>query len=221
MRDLIVLIPSYNEKLSLKKIILKIQNKIDIIVINDGSTDNTEYFLRQKNIISINQKTNKGYEASLLNGIKYVIKNCNKKKYLLTFDADGQHKLRDINRIYDFIKKKNADMVIGNRDKKNRFLERIISLVFFYKHSILDPLSGLKIYNIKSLKSNFKEISINFFLVDLVIKFIKKNLLIYNFSININDRKGSSRVGNFLKTNIKMLKILIIIFFNQNKYFIQ
>jgi glycosyltransferase involved in cell wall biosynthesis len=221
MRDLIVLIPSYNEKLSLKKIILKIQNKIDIIVINDGSTDNTKYFLRQKNIISINQKTNKGYEASLLNGIKYAIKNSNKKKYLLTFDADGQHKLRDINRIYDFIKKKNADMVIGNRDKKNRFLERIISLVFYYKHSIHDPLSGLKIYNIKSLKSNFKEISINFFLVDLVIKFVKKNLLIYNFSININNRKGSSRVGNFLKTNIKMLKILTIIFFNQNKYFIK
>ena len=128
-------------------------------------------------------------------------------------DADGQHNPVYIDKLMKYLSKNNSDIIIGSRIKKNRFIEIIISLIFKKKYGLIDPLSGFKLYK----KEVFKKIGLqnnrNVFLVDLILESIKKGLKIKNYNIKTNLRKDKSRVGNFIKANTKMLKILSYIFF--------
>ena len=64
-------------------------------------------------------------------------------------DADGEHKPRNLS----FIEKNlDNDILIANRDRKNRFLEKLLD-IFFKKFKVFDPLSGLKVYKKNYLKN--------------------------------------------------------------------
>ena len=209
MRDLIVIIPSFNEKKSLKKILNKLNKKIDILIIDDCSADGTSKdSIIIKNKIIINKKR-LGYEQSLIKGFNFVKKNL-KKNYILTFDADGEHPIKAIKKIYNQIKLNNLDLIIAERNKKNRFSEILLSLVFKFKYQINDPLSGMKIYRSSILYNSLKNVTSSFFLVDIIYEFIEKKALISNFLIDINKIKfRKSRVGNLFYSNYKIYKILL------------
>ena len=75
MRDLIILIPSFNEKISLKKILRILDKKIDVLIVDDCSADNTKIDPNiTKNKIIINKKR-LGYEKSLITGFNFIKKN--------------------------------------------------------------------------------------------------------------------------------------------------
>lgn len=210
--SLTIVIPSYNELKNFKKKLIQLNSKYKILVIDDGSTDGTINFLKKYKINYISNYKNLGYEESLKKAINYLI-NKKKTKYVLTMDADNQHKIMYISKIYDYIIKHNADLVIGARIKKNRYLEEIISKLCNLKFNFTDPLSGFKIYKIDKIKKiNLKKIK-NFFLVDLVMFALEKKLKIINMSIATNKRKDKPRVGNFFSSNLKLIKILINLFF--------
>ena len=205
----IILIPSFNELKSLKKIVNAIKKKFYIIVVNDCSTDGTKKWLLDSKTIHLNNIKNLGYEKSLIRGFKYIIKHHSNVSHIVTMDADGEHKPRNLS----FIEKNlDNDILIANRDRKNRFLEKIIGYFFFKKFKVFDPLSGLKVYKKKLLKKiNFTKVSANLFLVDLLVKLLSiKNVKIKNFKIIVGKRKGKPRVGGFLKANYKLSKILYI-----------
>ena len=182
------------------------------MVIDDSSNDGTSQFLKKNKIKFIRNNKNLGYEKSLIKGFLYTLK-IKKIKYILTMDADGQHNPVYIDKLMKYLSKNNSDIIIGSRIKKNRFIEIIISLIFKKKYGLIDPLSGFKLYK----KEVFKKIGLqnnrNVFLVDLILESIKKGLKIKNYNIKTNLRKDKSRVGNFIKANTKMLKILSYIFF--------
>ena len=209
MRDLIILIPSFNEKISLKKILKKLDKKIDILIVDDCSTDNTKIDPSIiKNKIIINKKR-LGYEKSLITGFNFIKKNL-KKKYIITFDADGEHPVNSIKKMYEKIKLNNLDLLIAERDKKNRFSEILLSFIFNKKFGINDPLSGLKIYKSHTLYKILKNIKNDQFLVDAIYEFIKKKALIKNIKIKINKIKSrKSRIGNFIYSNYKIYLIIL------------
>lgn len=206
----IVLIPSYNDLENLKKLVKKIKKISNVYVINDGSTDNTKIWLRKQNIDHRNNSENIGYEKSLLNGIKILKKK--KYDYLITFDADGQHKISDLKKIINNKIFKNYDVILCNRLNLSRFLEKIISNLFFEKYGLKDPLSGFKIYKTKIFnKIKLNKIN-NFFLVDLLIDLIKEKKKIKNYSIHQNKRKDKPRIGGFFKISYNLLSIIFLIF---------
>ena len=120
MASLVVLIPAYNELNNLKKILNK--NKKLFFIVDDYSNDNTESFLKKNKINYIRNKKNLGYEKSLLIGINYIIKNYKKKKTICTLDGDNEHPINLVNKIYKLFLKKNYDILVCNRQIKNRFL---------------------------------------------------------------------------------------------------
>lgn len=209
MRDLIILIPSFNEKASLKKILKILDKKIDVLIVDDCSTDNTKIDPSiTKNKIIINKKR-LGYEKSLITGFNFIKKNL-KKKYIITFDADGEHPVNSIKKMYEKIKLNNLDLLIAERDKKNRFSEILLSFIFNKKFGIKDPLSGLKIYKSYILYKILKNIKNDQFLVDVIYEFIKKKALIKNIKIKINRIKSrKSRVGNLFYSNYKIFLIIL------------
>jgi len=210
MDSLVVLIPAYNEFNNLKKILIR--NKKLFFIVDDYSNDNTENFLKKNKINYIRNKKNLGYEKSLLNGISYIIKNYREKKIICTLDGDNEHPINLVKNIYKLFLKNNYDILVCNRKIKNRFLEECLSIIFFIKYKIKDPMSGMKLYKIHTLKKIINFTSNNFFLVDLLYLGIKNKFKIANYEIKTKRNLKNSKVGFRFKTQLKILKIFKFIF---------
>ena len=205
MPKVLVLIPSFNEKSSIIKILKKI--KQDVLVLDDFSSDGTLKLIKsikKDKLKIISNKKNYGYEKNLLNGFKNIIKK--DFEYVVTFDADGEHDTRDIIRIEKYLIKNDVDMLIGVRSKKNRLVEKVVSFFFKLFFSVEDPLSGFKAYKIKKLKKIINEIKYNYFLVDIIRIFKKRNYRID--TLNINSKKLKKRIPRIRNNFFVRLKIL-------------
>ena len=82
-----------------------------------------------KKINFIRNNVRKGYIGNLKTGFKYILKNRLNYDYILTMDADNEHKVSYIDSFKKVVKK-NPTIAIGTRDKKNRFLEYILGIFF-------------------------------------------------------------------------------------------
>ncbi len=210
--SLIVLIPSFNELHNLKKFITKLNKSYKVLVIDDCSQDETSKWLKKNKISYLKNKSNIGYEKSLIKGFKYIIKN-NNTKIIITMDADGQHNFHNIKNFIKIYNKNKCDLVIGSREKKNRKIEEAISKVFYLKYKLKDPLSGFKLYNFNTIKKiDFHKIK-KLFLVDLLIQFIKRDYKVKSFTIRTKIRTDQPKIGSFVKVNIKMASIFMNILF--------
>lgn len=204
----LIIIPSFNEKTSLLKILKKIKNKNYVLVMDDCSTDETSKIIQnRKKLKIISNKKNYGYEKNLLKAFRKVI-NSN-FEYVITFDADGEHDFKDIEKIKKYLKIKKPDLLIGTRAKKNRFAESVVGVFFKFFYKLEDPLSGFKAYRIDKLRNVMKEIKNDFYLVDIIKLFLKKQYKVDSIKINSNIfKKRIARVGSNFKASIKILKCI-------------
>tara|TARA_B100000900_G_C20540334_1_gene700158 strand:- start:104 stop:742 length:639 start_codon:yes stop_codon:yes gene_type:complete len=206
MYNLIIVIPCYNEK-NISNLIRKLKDYA-IIIVDDGSKTNIKDIINENNKIKIiRNKVNRGYEYSLVKGLKAAAKNY--YKYVLTMDADGEHLKSNIEKSYNYVKKNKIDLLIGSRSRFNRFSEKVLSLLFSLKYKIKDPLSGFKIYKIDSLrkiinKNKFKED----FLIDLIRVFIDKKLKVRNYDIKSSKKPRRPSSMSNIKTQFKILSLL-------------
>jgi len=107
-------IPAYNEEKQLPKILPKLMEITDsIIVCDDGSTDRTSTIAKEFGAKVVKHEKNCGYGAA----IKSIFKMASdiNSDVLVTFDADGQHRIEDIDKVLQPIKDGESDIVIGSR----------------------------------------------------------------------------------------------------------
>ena len=114
-------IPAYNEEKNIAVVITHLKKISDtIIVCNDGSNDLTGEIAEKLGATVINHSKNMGYGGA----IRSLFLKAKELKLdtLITFDADGQHQIDDIQQVMKPIKDKIADIVIGSRflDKKSK-----------------------------------------------------------------------------------------------------
>jgi len=125
-----ILIPAYNSERYINDLFGKLDEMdfIDkVIVVDDGSTDNTLKICKTRGVIVLSNKTNGGKGYALKKGFEYMIEN--DIEFFLTIDSDLQH---DVKFIPEFIRKyeeSDADIIIGNRlgDTTTMPIERIFS----------------------------------------------------------------------------------------------
>ena len=108
-----VVIPAFNEAATIDRVIRSIQQACDpvldeIIVVDDGSGDDTAKIAKEAGARVIQHKINRGYGASLKTGIY-----ASETDLVITLDADGQHRAEDVLRLFDFLD--TSDMVVGQR----------------------------------------------------------------------------------------------------------
>ena len=158
---ILVCIPSYNAESTIAEAI-DICKKFasEILVINDGSSDNTEEIARKAGADIITHKKNRGYGGAIKTGLEEGLKR--KAKVTITFDADLQHDANDIPKIIKPILSNEADIVIGSRfleesdDVKPyrkfgiKFITKMVNS--FSGSNIQDGESGLRGYSLDSLK---------------------------------------------------------------------
>lgn len=161
-----VVIPAYNEDRVIYDVIHKMTNALgranlnaDIVLVNDGSGDNTSAEARRAGAIVINHILNSGAGGATATGLSYA----NQHGYTIaaTMDADGQHAPADIIRGIEELQKQQADLLIGSRliDSKgmshvkvlgNQGLSFITYLLFGVKTT--DSQSGLRVYSRRALE---------------------------------------------------------------------
>ena len=111
---IIVGIPAFNEEKNIASIITKLLDVTDtIIVCNDGSNDLTSEIAEKMGAVVINHEKNLGYGGAI-RSIFLKAKEMD-GDILVTFDADGQHRIEDIKKVTDPITNQEADLVIGSR----------------------------------------------------------------------------------------------------------
>lgn len=148
-------VPAYNEEENIGKIIEGLKNISDsIIVCDDGSEDSTYKIAKQHDVIVIKHEKNLGYGTA----IKSIFKKCLEinTEILITFDADGQHRIEDIQTVLKPIIEDDAEIVIGSRflEKQSKipnyrkagikFLTQVTNSVI--KEKISDSQSGFRAY---------------------------------------------------------------------------
>lgn len=108
-----ILIPAFNESQAIGFVIEHIHaicSEVvqEVIVIDDGSSDDTAYIAKNAGATVIRHKQNLGYGAALKTGIRHA-----KTEFILTMDADGQHQAEDVLGLWEVADA--CDMVVGQR----------------------------------------------------------------------------------------------------------
>jgi len=107
-------IPAFNEEKNIAKIITQLKKVTDsIIVCDDGSSDMTGEISEKLGAIVVKHEKNMGYGSA----IKTIFQKASEidSDVLVTFDADGQHRIEDIEPVLEPIKNNSADIIIGSR----------------------------------------------------------------------------------------------------------
>jgi len=157
---IVIGIPAYNEEKNIASLLIKLKKiSENIIVCNDGSNDLTGKIAKELGAIVIEHKKNLGY-GSAIKSIFLKAHEIN-ADVLVTFDADGQHRIEDINTILEPIKNNSADIVIGSRFLNNnqeiptyrkmgiKAITKLTNVTGGTK--ITDSQSGFRAYNKKIL----------------------------------------------------------------------
>jgi glycosyltransferase involved in cell wall biosynthesis len=191
-KNLIILIPAYNEEKNIENVIKKFKKYAEILVVDDNSADATYKIAKINAHYLIKNKRNYGYDKTLRVGIKYIIQNI-KKKFIITVDGDGQHNPSAVKRF--LLKIKNYDIIVGERNLLNRKIEKKISNISYKEIGIKDPLSGMKCYRTKSIKKYFGQLDKKFDYLGMFfipwIKFLK----ISSINIKVNKKNKPSSMG--------------------------
>jgi glycosyltransferase involved in cell wall biosynthesis len=189
-------IPAYNEEKNIAGIIVKLKEIADtIIVCNDGSSDSTSEIAKKLGAIVIDHPKNLGYGA----GINSILKKSREldSDILVTFDADGQHRIEDIKKVSEPIKQNIADIVIGSRfldeakEKIPNYRKLGINIITkvtnsTLKEKITDSQSGFRAYSKNVIsKLNISEIGMGIS-TEILIKSSSQNFKIIEVPIVVN-----------------------------------
>ncbi len=115
---IIVIIPAFNEEPMIGSVIISVKKTLKglnhrIIVIDDGSSDQTAQEALKKDVYLLRHILNRGLGASLATGIEFAKKL--KPNVIVTLDADGQHDAEEIHKLIDPVINNKCDVVVGSR----------------------------------------------------------------------------------------------------------
>jgi glycosyltransferase involved in cell wall biosynthesis len=141
----IVIIPSFNEARTIGTLIRGlVPGGLDVLVIDDGSSDNTECEALDAGAMVIRNKTNLGKGASVRNGIQHVLDKT-KYEWIVMMDGDGQHHPEDVPILMSETVKEDADIVVGNRMGETKNMPIVRRLTNTFMSWLLSKFCGQRI----------------------------------------------------------------------------
>ena len=234
MKKISIIVPVFNEEKSLKKLFKKLQslkfnnNKKEIVVVNDGSTDNSLNILKKFKKIKVLSQKNQGKGKAVQLGISKAT-----GEYVVVQDSDLEYSPKDITRMYKSKNNLKKISIYGSRylplyfgffpkyykgQNLSSYIANIVFIFLFfllYQRLITDPLTGYKLYEKKFFKNN--PIKSKGFEADheITAKLIKNNYKIIEIPINYKPRtKAEGKKINFFDGLKAIYAIIMYRFFN-------
>jgi len=222
-----IIVPIYNENLIIKKNLNKIYNcfknkfEFEIIIVNDGSTDNSLNEIKKtniKNVKIINNSKNMGKGFSIINGIKN-----SKGNLILLTDADLSTPIEEFFKLLEHFNKGN-DFVIGSRshyDSEIKMKQSFLRIIFGRIFNLLvrfildlkysDTQCGFKLFAGNEIRNIVNKCKVTGFCIDVEILYLAKILNINVFETGIiwtNDARSSVKLfSDSFNMFIDLLKI--------------
>jgi len=140
-----IIIPCLNESENIVKVITSVKEYGEIIVVDDGSTDNSFDLSKNQGVVVLKHFLNRGQGAALETGMKYALKHG--ADLVIHFDSDNQHKAEEIPKLIQPLLEYKADIVLGSRFLNSNDQTPIIKKYFILKPAILiqNILLGMKL----------------------------------------------------------------------------
>ncbi len=216
-----IIIPVLNEEKSILNVIDSLPKKYqkDVIVVDNGSTDNTIKILKEKDVEFI-REPKKGYGSACFAGIEYVRKKYPNTEIIVFLDGDYSDYPEEIENILQPIITEDYDMVIGARKNSNaltiqaRFGNWLATklIKIFYKHTFTDlgPFRAIKFKKLLELNMQDRDFG---WTVEMQIKAVKHKLKVKEVPVSYRKRIGKSKISGTVKgTILAGYKILFTIY---------
>jgi len=231
MVNISVIIPTFNEEKAIGDTIerilavcKKIKEKTEVIVVDDGSTDNTANLLKNSDVILLKHTQNIGYGAAIKTGIRKA-----KGEWILICDADGTYPIEDIPRLLEF--NETYDMIVGARTGKKIkipayrkpakwIFKRLAE--YLTKTNIPDLNSGLRLFKRADVLKLFTILPNKFsFTTTITLAYLTNNLTVKYVPINYEKRIGKSKISPIVDgLNFILLILRTVTYFRPLRIFL-
>lgn len=222
MNDLTIVIPVFNEEQALSSFLPELIKYCQVhgcklVIVDGNSQDGTRALLaRYKELpffTPLHHKVNRGYGGAIKTGV-----NVTETTYVITMDADGQHRFEDVASLYDVIRQSDADMIIGSRGKHKENLYRKTGkgLIRFIANILMpipikDLNSGMKIYRTSLVKKYMQLCPDNMAFSDIIVLvFMNHMRLVFEHPITVMPRTAGESTINTRTAIDTVLEILHI-----------
>jgi len=207
---ILVAIPAYNAEKTLAGLVAQLKEipqVSSVLVVDDGSSDDTAEVARKSGATVISFETNFGKGASLKTAFRYAI--VKGYDYVITMDADLQHEISTIPAMIETTVKEGADLVIGSRRKdtdrmpRDRLLSnRLTSIVtsILCNRLVEDSQCGFRVLKVKALENLKLECDKFDLETEVLLKASRYGFRITSHPISSIYNKGRSHVNRFVDT---------------------
>jgi glycosyltransferase involved in cell wall biosynthesis len=218
-KKIFFVIPAYNEEKSIGLVIddLKRAGYKNIIVIDDGSRDNTYAEAKKKGVVALKHIINRGQGAALRTGIDCAIKQG--AEFIVTFDSDGQHRVEDLSAMLEPVIKGEVDVTLGSRflrktkmplGRKILLKGSIIVQWLFYGIRLSDAHNGFRVLSRRAAEQIMIESDRMEHASEIVEEIVKKNIKYEEIPVEIrysgySMRKGEGSFFGAIKILFKMI----------------
>ncbi len=217
-----VIIPTYNESKTIGSIVSEIKKQdLDVLVIDDGSHDNTGRIASHNGAQIIQHDRNFGKGASLRRGFEYALEQGYSS--IIMMDGDGQHNPQDLTRFIRAANETEAALVLGNRMGNtksmpvarrltNGFMSWIISI--FARQAIPDSQCGFRLVR-RNVLEKIKLFSLNFEIEsEILIKAAKERFKIFSIPIKSIYQGEASKINPIIDA-LRFIKMLFKVTFQR------
>lgn len=192
-----VIIPTFNNQKTLRNVLEEVlKHTENVIVVNDGSTDETPQILQDfTTIIQIDFNQNRGKGAALAAGFQKAIDL--EYKFAISIDSDGQHFPEDLPKFVDFLEKSDTKnlLLIGSRNmtqegvpRKSSFGNKFSNFWFWVETGIRleDTQSGFRLYPLEKIKELNLYTRKFEFEIEVIVKSAWKGVKVKNIPIQVH-----------------------------------
>ncbi len=223
MKELLVVIPAYNEALNIVRVVNNlIENypQYDYVVVNDGSADETAAICKEHGFNLLDLPVNLGLAGAFQAGLKYAYRMG--YSYVIQYDGDGQHRAEYIERLLK-VAKEGKDVVIGSRfvTQKKPFTARMLGsrvisglMRITSGAKIKDSTSGMRMFGprmirILALNMNYGPEP------DTISYLVKCGASVEEVQVEMDERIAGESYLNFVRSLKYMIQMVISIVFVQ------
>ncbi len=226
LKPYLVVIPAYNEEKHITEVLREIRRAdlpADILVVNDGSADETSALAKREGVMVIDLPVNIGYGGAIQTGLRFATEFG--YEYVVTLDGDGQHVPSSVNSLIETMEREKADVVIGSRFTERTYrmgVFRRMGVRLFSRIALLctgtnfsDPTSGFQLLNrrIFSFLSEGDNYPLDYPDANIIIALHRMKFKLAEAPVTMREKQGKSMHQGAMPVYyvIRMLLAIIII----------